>query len=71
MSDPNGATVLSTVRITADTHTYFARNEGRHIYCFSNEFSTVSDKRVIFNVHENFQKVYESVKGIYIYHKQK
>ncbi|KAI9259202.1 COPII-coated vesicle protein [Helicostylum pulchrum] len=62
LSDPNGATELSTVRTTADTHTYFARHEGRHIYCFSNEFSTVSDKRIAFNVHENFQKVHDSVK---------
>lgn len=63
MSDPNAAIVISTVRTTSDTHTYHARVEGRHIYCFSNEFSALSEKRIAFNVHENFQKVHDSVKG--------
>jgi hypothetical protein len=65
MSDPTGAKVITTTRTTSDTHTYHARYEGKHTYCFGNEFSTVSDKKVGFNVHENFQKVHDSVKGIF------
>ncbi|KAI7877296.1 emp24/gp25L/p24 family/GOLD-domain-containing protein [Mucor mucedo] len=62
LTDPTGATVISTVRTTSDVHTYNARFEGKHTYCFSNEFSNVSDKKLSFNVHENFQKVHDSVK---------
>lgn len=64
MTDPTGATIISTVRTTSDVHTHHARYEGKHTYCFGNEFSTVSDKKLSFNVHENFQKVHDNAKGI-------
>lgn len=55
--------MISTVRGHANTHSLQANIEGKYTYCFGNEFSTVSDKRVGFNVHENFQKIHESIKG--------
>ncbi|CAO3625020.1 unnamed protein product [Mucor hiemalis] len=62
ISDPSGAIVTSIVRSTSDTRSLTANVEGKYTYCFGNEFSTVSEKKVAFNVHENFQKIHDSIK---------
>lgn len=63
MQDPTDAIVISTTRSSSDTHTLQANVEGKYTYCFSNEFSTVSEKKIGFNIHENIQKIHESIKG--------
>ncbi|KAI8638279.1 emp24/gp25L/p24 family/GOLD-domain-containing protein [Parasitella parasitica] len=60
--DPTDAIVISTTKISSNSHSLQANIEGRYTYCFSNEFSTVSEKKVGFNVHENIQKIHDSIK---------
>ncbi|CEP10956.1 hypothetical protein [Parasitella parasitica] len=60
--DPTDATIISTTKISSNSHSLQANIEGRYTYCFSNEFSTVSEKKVGFNIHENIQKIHDSIK---------
>ncbi|CAO3614930.1 unnamed protein product [Mucor fragilis] len=60
--DPTDAIIISTTRTSSNSHTLQANIEGKYTYCFSNEFSTVSEKKVGFNIHENIQKIHESIK---------
>lgn len=62
ISDPSGSIVTSVSRTTSDTRSLTANVEGKYTYCFGNEFSTGSSKKVAFNVHENFQKIHDSIK---------
>ncbi|KAI9486788.1 MAG: COPII-coated vesicle protein [Benjaminiella poitrasii] len=62
MQDPSNSIVISTTRTTSNSHSLQANSEGKHTYCFSNEFSTMSSKKVGFNIHESLQKIHDSVK---------
>ena len=37
--------------VSSGDHSFDARNDGKHIYCFSNEAWSASTKEVSFNVH--------------------
>lgn len=63
VNDPNGDMIISKTKQTSDAHTITANVGGKYTFCFGNEFSTSSSKKVGFNVHENIQKIHESVKG--------
>jgi hypothetical protein len=63
VNDPNGNMIISKTKQTSDAHTITANVGGKYTFCFGNEFSTSSSKKVGFNVHENIQKIHESVKG--------
>ncbi|KAG1053075.1 hypothetical protein G6F46_004853 [Rhizopus delemar] len=62
VNDPNGNMIISKTKQTSDAHTITANVGGKYTFCFGNEFSTSSSKKVGFNVHENIQKIHESVK---------
>ncbi|ORE05657.1 supernatant protein factor C-terminal domain-containing protein [Rhizopus microsporus var. microsporus] len=62
IKDPQDTFIISKVKQTSDAHSLTANIAGKYTFCFSNEFSTVSDKKIGFNVHENIQKIHESVK---------
>ncbi|KAI8092416.1 emp24/gp25L/p24 family/GOLD-domain-containing protein, partial [Gilbertella persicaria] len=62
VKDPADSVIISTTRTSTNEHTFLANIEGQYTYCFSNEFSSVTEKRVGFNVHENIQKIHDSVK---------
>ncbi|KAN0063385.1 p24 complex component [Thecaphora frezii] len=51
LTDPKGRALFSQERRDTGTYSFTASDDGRYTYCFSNEFSTVSDKTVSFNVH--------------------
>ncbi|KAJ1033069.1 hypothetical protein NDA16_000348 [Ustilago loliicola] len=49
--DPKSRPLFKQDRKDTGTYSFTAQDDGRYTYCFSNEFSTVSDKTVSFNVH--------------------
>ena len=49
--DPKNRPLFKQDRRDTGTYSFTAQDDGRYTYCFSNEFSTVSDKTVSFNVH--------------------
>ncbi|ETS64866.1 hypothetical protein PaG_00837 [Moesziomyces aphidis] len=49
--DPKSRALFKQDRKDTGTYSFTAQDDGRYSYCFSNEFSTVSDKTVSFNVH--------------------
>lgn len=49
--DPNGDKLFELLRKDTGTYSLTAQHTGRYSYCFSNKFSSVSDKTVSFNVH--------------------
>jgi len=51
LNDPRGKSIAKHNRQSTGSHSLTAAKDGRYMYCFSNEFSTVSDKSVSFNVH--------------------
>ncbi|KAG8982114.1 p24 complex component [Tulasnella sp. 425] len=51
LKDPLGGTITKHDRQSTGSATITADKDGRYVYCFSNEMSTVSDKEVSFNVH--------------------
>ncbi|WFD30222.1 p24 complex component [Malassezia sp. CBS 17886] len=51
VSDPTGRLLFQQIRKDTGTYDFVAESDGRYTYCFSNEFSTVSDKILSFNVH--------------------
>lgn len=46
LTDPSGILAARHVKQSTGTHSLTADKDGRYAYCFSNEFSTVSDKSV-------------------------
>ncbi|KAG2203744.1 hypothetical protein INT46_010678 [Mucor plumbeus] len=60
--DPTDSIIISTTRTSSNSHSLQANIDGKYTYCFSNEFSTVSEKKVGFNIHENIQKIHDSIK---------
>ncbi|KAI7902325.1 emp24/gp25L/p24 family/GOLD-domain-containing protein [Cokeromyces recurvatus] len=63
VQDPTNSIVISTTRTTSNIHSLQANIKGRYTYCFSNEFSTMSSKRVGFNIHNNIiQNFHDSIK---------
>ncbi|UZJ52425.1 hypothetical protein CBS101457_001745 [Exobasidium rhododendri] len=51
LTDPNHEKLFELLKKDTGTYSLTAQHTGRYDYCFSNEFSTVSDKTVSFNVH--------------------
>lgn len=51
LTDPKSRVLFRQDRKDTGTYSFTATEDGRYSYCFSNEFSTVSDKTVSFNVH--------------------
>ena len=51
LTDPGKKRLFELYRKDTGTYSFTAQHDGRYEYCFSNEFSTVSDKTVSFNVH--------------------
>ncbi|KAI8379709.1 emp24/gp25L/p24 family/GOLD-domain-containing protein [Radiomyces spectabilis] len=49
--DPQGS-LIKNERQMAGTHVVQANREGRYVYCFSNEMSSVTAKSLSFNVHD-------------------
>lgn len=49
--DPHSRPLFKQERKDTGTYSFTAQDDGRYTYCFSNDFSTVSDKTVSFNVH--------------------
>ncbi|KAE8220145.1 hypothetical protein CF319_g6290 [Tilletia indica] len=49
--DPHKTTLYTVKRKDTGTYSFTASKDGRYTYCFSNEFSTVADKTVSWNVH--------------------
>ncbi|KAI8363794.1 emp24/gp25L/p24 family/GOLD-domain-containing protein [Choanephora cucurbitarum] len=62
VKDPDDSIIISDTRATTNTHSFQANIVGKYVYCFSNEFSSSSEKIVGFNVHENIQKMHETMK---------
>lgn len=51
LEDPYDHRLFEHKRKDTGTYSFTADHNGRYTYCFSNEFSTVSDKTLSFNVH--------------------
>lgn len=51
LDDPNNQRLFEQRHKDTGTYSFTATHSGRYTYCFSNEFSTVSDKTLSFNVH--------------------
>lgn len=51
LTEPSGRTLFELYRKDTGSYSFTSQEDGRYTYCFSNEFSTVSDKTVSFNVH--------------------
>lgn len=43
--------IVNQKAVSSGDHSFDARNDGKHIYCFSNEAWSASTKEVSFNVH--------------------
>ncbi|KAF9311348.1 p24 complex component [Podila horticola] len=50
LTDPNKVLVEDTQKSSSDTYNHEAKLAGKHVYCFSNSFSTVTEKQVAFNI---------------------
>ena len=46
LTDPNNEKLFELLKKDTGTYSLTAQHAGRYTYCFSNEFSTVSDKTV-------------------------
>lgn len=51
LEDPKRSRLFDQQHKDTGTYSFTAQHTGRYSYCFSNEFSTVSDKTLSFNVH--------------------
>lgn len=51
IQDPTNTYLVSNKAVSSGDHSFDARNDGKHIYCFSNEAWSASTKEVSFNVH--------------------
>ena len=43
--------IVNQKGVSSGDHSFDARNDGKHLYCFSNEAWSASTKEVSFNVH--------------------
>lgn len=43
--------IVNQKAVSSGDHSFDARNDGKHLYCFSNEAWSASTKEVSFNVH--------------------
>ncbi|KAG0338492.1 p24 complex component [Podila humilis] len=50
LHDPNNVLVEDSQRSASNSYNYESKLQGKHEYCFSNSFSTVTEKHVAFNV---------------------
>ncbi|KAF8964607.1 p24 complex component [Entomortierella lignicola] len=50
ITNPSGSFVEDATKSPAATYNYEAKVNGKHEYCFSNEFSTLTEKTVGFNI---------------------
>ncbi|KAF9354238.1 p24 complex component [Mortierella sp. AD094] len=50
MNDPRGALVEEARKVDTELFNHHAKMNGKYKYCFSNEFSTLTEKAVTFNV---------------------
>ena len=48
---PNNEYLVNQKGVSSGDHSFDARNDGKHLYCFSNELWSASTKEVSFNVH--------------------
>ncbi|WFD05838.1 p24 complex component [Malassezia vespertilionis] len=51
IKNPDGQTLFEQIRKDTGSYEFIADKDGRYTYCFSNEFSHVTDKTLSFNVH--------------------
>ncbi|KAK0547812.1 p24 complex component [Tilletia horrida] len=51
LTDPHNTPLYQVKRKDTGTYSFTATKDGRYTYCFSNEFSSVADKTVSWNVH--------------------
>ncbi|PWN18953.1 supernatant protein factor, C-terminal domain-containing protein [Microstroma glucosiphilum] len=51
LEDPQNVRLFEHKRRDTGTYSFTAQHTGRYTYCFSNEFSHISDKTLSFNVH--------------------
>jgi hypothetical protein len=51
LEDPQKVRLFEHKRRDTGTYSFTAQHTGRYTYCFSNEFSHISDKTLSFNVH--------------------
>ncbi|KAI9862460.1 MAG: p24 complex component [Trichoglossum hirsutum] len=51
VTDPSGGYTIHQQAISTGDHSFTAPLDGKYVYCFSNEHSSVSSKEVSFNVH--------------------
>ena len=49
--DPTNHYFVNQKAVSSGDHSFDAKNDGKHIYCFSNEAWSASTKEVSFNVH--------------------
>ncbi|KAF9134074.1 p24 complex component [Mortierella sp. 14UC] len=50
ISDPSGVLLQDARKSSSDTFNHVATTKGKYEYCFSNSFSTITDKSLNFNV---------------------
>ncbi|KAG0031435.1 p24 complex component [Podila clonocystis] len=50
LTNPNKVLVEDTRKSSSDTYNHETKLAGKHVYCFSNSFSTVTEKQVAFNI---------------------
>lgn len=51
IQDPTNAYLVNNKAVSSGDQSFDASNDGKHIYCFSNEAWSASTKEVSFNVH--------------------
>lgn len=48
---PSNEYLVNQKAVSSGDHSFDAKNDGKHVYCFSNEAWSASTKEVSFNVH--------------------
>ena len=48
---PSNEYIVNQKAVSSGDHSFDAKNDGKHLYCFSNEAWSASTKEVSFNVH--------------------
>ena len=49
--DPTNTYIVHNAGVSSGDYSFDAKNDGKHVYCFSNENWSASTKEVSFNVH--------------------
>lgn len=49
--DPSNTYIVHQTAVSAGDHSFDAKSDGKHLYCFSNENWSATTKEVSFNVH--------------------